>query len=186
MLCILFHQEAEEKLEKVAEEAESRLVRSNILSNNSSDGGEKSKTELGLTDITIDFTVKNIRSKYNILQGNLFWTDASWNSRKPGLPGRAIGAGQHFDIKWTSTTSTISRFLLPDYHQKYDLKVSFAGASLITSFFLARRGKAFLLPGQDLELAVTVDDGDHGVDHGDYGDDGHGHGDSGLDIGGLR
>ena len=71
-------------------------------------------------------------------------------------------------------------FLLPDHQQKYDLKVSFAGASLITSFFLARRGKAFLLPGQDLELAVTVDDGDGGVDHGDYGDDGHGHGDYGY------
>ena len=71
-------------------------------------------------------------------------------------------------------------FLLPDHQKEYDLKVSFAGASLITSFFLARRGKAFLLPGQDLELAVTVDDGDGGDDHGDYGDDGHGHGDYGY------
>ena len=34
-------------------------------------------------------------------------------------------------------------------------KVSFAGASLVTSFFLARRGKAFLEPGQDLEAAVN-------------------------------
>ena len=56
----------------------------------------------------------------------------------------------------------------------YHPQVSFAGASLITSFFLARRGKAFLLPGQDLELAVTVDDGDGGDDHGDGGDDGKG------------
>ena len=71
-------------------------------------------------------------------------------------------------------------FLLPDHQQKYDLKVSFAGASLITSFFLARRGKAFLLPGQDLELAVTDGDGDGSDDHGDYGDDGHGHGDYGY------
>ena len=58
--------------------------------------------------MTIDLTVKKIISKYNILQGNLFWTDASWNSRKPGLPGRAIGAGQHFDRKWTMDINKIN------------------------------------------------------------------------------
>ena len=36
------------------------------------------------------------------------------------------------------------------------MKVSFAGASLVTSFFLARRGKAFLQPGQDIEIAVVM------------------------------
>ena len=36
------------------------------------------------------------------------------------------------------------------------MKVSFAGASLVTSFFLARRGKAFLQPGQDIEIAVMM------------------------------
>ena len=36
------------------------------------------------------------------------------------------------------------------------LQVSFAGASLVTSYFLARRGKAFIGPGQDLDLAVNV------------------------------
>ena len=36
------------------------------------------------------------------------------------------------------------------------IQVSFAGASLVTSFFLARRGKAFLQPGQDIEIAVII------------------------------
>ena len=58
--------------------------------------------------MTIDLTEKIKDQIYNILQGNLFWTDASWNSRKPGLPGRAIGAGQHFDRKWTMDINKIN------------------------------------------------------------------------------
>ena len=85
------------------------------------------------------------------LQGNFFWADASRHPRQPCLPGYARRTGREMLFTFVIIIIIIKIKII-----LLMMKVSFAGASLITSFFLARRGKAFLLPGQDIENAVMM------------------------------